>query len=247
MKLKYDLHLHSCLSPCGDRDMTPANIAGMAKLAGLSVVALADHNTTRNCSAFLKCTEKYNILGIPAMELNTKEEVHILCLLPTLEAAGDFDVFVYHKLPDIKNRVDFFGQQLVVNEEDFVVKEEQRLLTTATDVSIYEVCDLLERYGGVAVPAHIDRSSNSVLSNLGFISKEMGFSTVEVTRRADLFALAADHSALRGIPYITNSDAHYLHDIPDAEFSLDASEATAEEVIKAIKNGSGLNRLQGIL
>lgn len=223
--------------------MTPANIAGMAKLAGLSVVALSDHNTTRNCRAFLKCAEKYNITGIPAMELNTKEEVHVLCLLPSLEAAEDFDVFVYHKLPDIKNRADFFGEQIRMNEQDLVVGEEPRLLTSATKISIYEVSSLLESYGGLAVPAHIDRTSNSVLSNLGFLSKEMGFSVVEVTRRADLFALAADHSLLRGMPYIVNSDAHYLSDMPDAEFSLEAAESTAKGIIQAIKQGAGLDTL----
>lgn len=243
MKLKYDLHLHSCLSPCGDKDMTPANIAGMAKLAGLSVAALSDHNTTRNCRAFLKCAREYNITGIPAMELNTKEEVHVLCLLPSLEAAEDFDVFVYSKLPDIRNRADFFGEQLLMNEQDLIVGEEPRLLTTATQISIYEVYGLLESYGGLAIPAHIDRSSNSVLSNLGFFSKEMGFSVVEVTRRADLFALAADHLFLRGKPYIVDSDAHYLSDIPDAEFTLETDESTPGKIIQAIKRGAGLHVL----
>lgn len=223
--------------------MTPANIAGMAKLAGISVVAVSDHNTTRNCRAFFECAKQYELLAIPAMELNTKEEVHILCLLPSLAAAEDFDFFVYDRLPDIKNKPDFFGEQLIVDCHDNVVGHEERLLTTAADLSIYEIVDILERYGGLAIPAHIDRSSNSVISNLGFVSNDMNISVAEITRRGDPIALGADNAALRGKPYLTNSDAHYLTDILDAEYSLEISDFTVQAVLEAIKNGSGLNRL----
>lgn len=177
------------------------------------------------------------------MELNTKEEVHVLCLLPSLAAAEDFDVFVYGKLPDIKNRSDFFGEQLIVDEQDNVKGREERLLVGASDISIYEVVAILESYGGLAIPAHIDRTSNSVISNLGFVSKEMNFSIAEVTRRGDVVALGADNSALRGKPYITNSDAHYLNDILDAEYSFDTADFTVEAVFEALKNGAGLGRL----
>lgn len=243
MKLYYDLHLHSCLSPCGDRDMTPANIAGMAKLAGLSVVAVSDHNTTRNCRTFSECAQKHGLLPVPAIEVNTKEEVHILCLLPSLAAAEDFDVFVYERLPDVKNRPDFFGEQLIVDACDNVIGQEERMLAGAVDISVYEIVSVLERYGGLAIPAHIDRSSNSVVSNLGFVSKEMNFSVAEVTRRGDVIALSAGNAALRGKPYITNSDAHYLTDIPDAEYFLDMDDFTVKSVLNAIKNGFGLNLL----
>ena len=160
MNVYYDLHIHSCLSPCGDKDMTPANIAGMAKLAGLSVVAVSDHNTTRNCRAFFECAKQYDLLAVPAMEINTKEEVHVLCLLPSLAAAEDFDFFVYERLPDIKNKPDFFGEQLIMDSKDNVIGMEDRLLTTAADISVYEIVDVLKSYGGLAVPAHIDRTSN---------------------------------------------------------------------------------------
>lgn len=223
--------------------MTPANIAGMAKLAGLDVVAVSDHNTTRNCSAFFSCAKKHGLLPIAAMEVNTKEEVHVLCLLPSLAAAEDFGAFVYEKLPSVKNRPDFFGEQLIVDEQDNVIGCEERLLMGAAEVSIYEIVDILERYGGLAIPAHIDRTSNSVISNLGFVSKEMNFSVAEVTRRGNVVALGSDNAALRGKPYITNSDAHYLGDILDAEYTLDLVDFSTEAVLAAIKNGAGLNRL----
>lgn len=240
MKLYYDLHIHSCLSPCGDKDMTPANIAGMAKLAGLSVVAISDHNTTRHCRAFSDCAKQYELLAVPAVEVTTKEEVHVLCLLPSLIAADDFDGYLYERLPDVKNRPDFFGEQLVMDCEDHLLAQEERLLTTATDISIYEIVALLEDYGGLAIPAHIDRTSNSVISNLGFVSKEMNFSVSEVTRRGNPVALGAENTALRGKPYITNSDAHYLTDIFDAAYYLEMESFTIQAALDAIKNGSGL-------
>ncbi len=112
MKLYYDLHMHSCLSPCGADDMTPSNIAGMAALAGQKIVALADHNTTKNCPAFIHTAQSNGLLALPAMELTTREEAHVLCLLPSLEAADEFDRYVYARLPDIKNRPEIFGTSM---------------------------------------------------------------------------------------------------------------------------------------
>ncbi len=243
MKLYYDLHLHSCLSPCGDPEMTPASVAGMASLAKLDVAAVSDHNTARHCRVFSAWAARYGLLPVPAMELNTKEEVHILCLFPELEAAEDFDAFVRTKLLQVKNHPDFFGEQLILDEEDRIIASEELLLTVGTRISVYEVAGLMGSYDGLAVPAHIDRASNSILSNLGFVTADMGFSAVEITRRGDLRALGADNAALRGMPCITDSDAHYLQDIPDREFSLEAEERSARAVIQAIRRGSGLRRL----
>ena len=243
MKLFYDLHIHSCLSPCGDREMTPGNIAGMAHLAGLNVAAISDHNTTRHCRVFSAWAARYDLLAVPAMELNTREEVHILCLFPELEAAEDFDAYVRTKLPDIKNRPDFFGPQLILDDQDRVIGQEDRLLTVGTEISIYEISSLMKPYEGLAIPAHIDRDSNSVLANLGFVTPEMGFSTLEITRNGDLQALGAENAGLRGKPFITNSDAHYLEDLPDAAFSLEVESLSPRDVIEALENGNGLRRL----
>jgi len=243
MKLYYDLHIHSCLSPCGDGEMTPANIAGMAHLAGLNAVAISDHNTARHCRIFSDWADRYHLLAVPAMELNTKEEVHVLCLFPELEAAEDFDAYVRTKLPDIKNRPDFFGPQLILDGQDQVIGQEDRLLTAGTEISIYEVSSLMEPYGGLAIPAHIDRDSNSVLANLGFVTAEMGFDVTEITRLGDIQAISAENASLRGKPYVTNSDAHYLGDIPDAEYSVEAEDWSPRGVVEALRKGNGLGRL----
>ena len=243
MELKYDLHIHSCISPCGDDSMTPAVAAGMAKLAGLGAAALSDHNTARNCPAFLKAAEEYGILGIPAMELTTAEEAHILCLLPSLEAAEELDRYVYERLPKVQNRPEIFGNQYICDENDNVLASEEKLLIAATSVGVYDVAALLRALGGVAVPAHIDRASFSVLSNLGFLRSDMGFEAVEVTRSANLRALHAEHAELRGLPYIINSDAHSPEEIRDAENSLTVKQLTAASVIEAIRCGCGLARI----
>ena len=118
ISLSYDLHLHSCLSPCGDGEMTPGNIAGMAMVNGLDVAALTDHNTARNCPAFLKWAERYGLVGIPGMELCTAEEVHVVCLFARLEDALSFDKYVYARLLPVENRPEIFGEQVLMDQED---------------------------------------------------------------------------------------------------------------------------------
>ena len=117
IRVPYDLHIHSCLSPCGDAEMTPNNIAGMAYLGGLRAIALTDHNTGRNVPALMKAAEEYCLLVIPGMELTTSEEVHVVCLFPEIGQLLDFDRLVYERLIKVKNRPEFFGEQIVMNEQ----------------------------------------------------------------------------------------------------------------------------------
>ena len=116
----YDLHIHSCLSPCGDDEMTPANIVGMAAVKELELIAVTDHSTCKNCGAVLRLAEEYGVLAMPGMELTTAEEVHVVCLFEDLHAAMDFDEYVYSKLPDIANVEKIFGKQQIMDEEETV-------------------------------------------------------------------------------------------------------------------------------
>ena len=225
----FDLHLHSCLSPCGSDDMTPADIAGMCALAGYDVVALTDHNTVRNCAAFCKAAEHYGILALPGMELTTAEEVHVICLFPDLEQAEGFGACVSRCLPPRKNDPEFFGHQLVMDEEDNVVDEEEGLLIAAADIPLCEVRALAERYGGVAYPAHIDHASFSVLSNLGCWMPEAGFSLAELSPTCpEGFTERPD---LKGLRFVTGCDAHYLDEIPDPVQSMRLPERSAAAVL----------------
>ena len=149
MNLTYDLHIHSCLSPCGDDDMTPANIAGMAALKGLDVVALTDHNSCRNCPAFLAAAEEYGVLAVPGMEINTSEEVHAVCLFPTLEAALEFDRYVYDRLIKFPNKEEIFGKQELYDLADQVCGTEPNLLINATEISFDGLWELVRGYNGV--------------------------------------------------------------------------------------------------
>ena len=162
--LTYDLHIHSCLSPCGDDDMTPANIAGMAALKGLEAVALTDHNTCRNCPAFMAAAREYGVLAVPGMEINTSEEVHAVCLFPNLEAALCFDSYVYGKLIRFPNNEAIFGKQQIYNEQDQVCGTEPNLLINATEISFDGLWELVRSYGGVMFPAHVDKTANSLIS-----------------------------------------------------------------------------------
>ena len=232
MSVFYDFHMHTCLSPCGGGDMTPANLAGMANLCGLNAIAAADHNTCLNCPAVLRRAEENGILAIPAMELTTSEEAHVLCLLPDLKAAAEFSDYVYSKLPDIPNKPGIFGEQLIVDGNDQVVGEEKKFLLAAADISVYEVSELLKTYGGAAIPAHIDRSSFSVLSNLGVWDALWGFTAYEQYDRS--LNLTQKHPGLKPLNRIFNSDAHRLEDIRDAENTMELKTMSAKSVINRL-------------
>lgn len=233
MRLYYDLHVHSCLSPCGDEQSTPGNLAGMLKLAGLDAVALTDHNSCLNCRPFLRHARNYGLVALPGMELTTSEEVHVVCLFADIDAAEAFSRVVRKSLPDIPNMPEIFGAQVIRGEDDEVAGFEDRLLISATGIGIYSAAALAEAHGGVAFPAHIDRPSFSLLANLGMWDDAMGFSFYERTARADPAALPPK-------PFLINSDAHRLEDIPDAARTLEVFECSPEAVIKTLrglKNG----------
>jgi len=209
----YDLHIHSCLSPCADDDMTPANIAGMGVINGLQIMALTDHNTCGNCPAFFKACRVHGIIPIPGMELTTAEDIHLVCLFPTLELAMSFDAEIKPRIMPIKNRPDIFGNQLMMDEEDTVIGSEEILLISATDLDIGSAVKLVERMGGVCYPAHIDRPSNGIITTLGDLPAEYGFSCVEFRDSQNEMPYREKYAAARDAAAVISSDAHHLWDI----------------------------------
>ena len=232
MKVYYDLHMHSCLSPCGADDMTPNNLVNMAALAGLQVIAVADHNTTKNSPAAQKVGEQVGVLVVPAMELTTKEDIHVLCLLPSQEKAEEFRQYVYERLPQRKNRPKAFGHQYVMDENDEIIEEETQLLSFGSSIGIYEVRELLPQFGGIAIPAHIDRASYSLIGVMGNVDKDLGFTVYETTMDCDRQALMEKYDFTGG--FISNSDAHDLIAIQDGTRQLDIEALTPQAVIDAI-------------
>ena len=222
-KYYYDLHIHSCLSPCGDDDMTPNNIAGMAALNGLNLVALTDHNSAKNCPAFFEACKRYGLIPIAGMELSTAEDIHLVCLFPELDMALEFDREIDKHLPDIKNRPDIFGEQLILDGNDEQVGKEDKLLITATDLWAADAIELARSFGAHVRPAHIDRSSNGMIAILGDIPREYEFNFVEFNDSDNKEKYFSDYPSLSGKGVIVSSDAHYLWDINLADnfFEID--------------------------
>lgn len=238
-RLTYDLHIHSCLSPCGDEDMTPGNIAGMAVVKGLDVAALTDHNTCKNCPAFLKIAKDYGLLALPGMELTTQEEIHVLCLFSTLGDAMGFDSYVEERLLPFPNNEKIFGRQTIRNEEDEICGTLPNLLINATSIGFDDVYDAAAQFHGVMVPAHLDRPSTSLLSNLGFVPDGSRFTCFEVKDPSSLQRIQAGHPYLGRCNAISCSDAHYLEDIMDPGYEILVEERSPEAVLDALQSRPG--------
>lgn len=232
MKLYYDFHIHSALSPCGDNDMTPNNLINMSIIKGLDAVALTDHNACENVRAAAAVAGD-KIIFIPGMEVETSEEVHIVTLFPTADAAEEMQRILSDSSPFIPNRPEIFGNQYIMDENDEICGEIDRMLVTASGLDIYTVVAAAKDLGGIAYPAHIDRESYSVLSNLGFIPPDLDISAVEITEKSRA-ALEGEYSNRYNI--ITSSDAHYLWDISERNHYIEVSDTSVRGILNAISN-----------
>ena len=228
-RLAYDLHLHSCLSPCGDEEMTPNSIAGMAKLNGLSLLALTDHNTTGNAAAFYAACRRYGIVPIAGAELTTAEDIHLVTLFPSLESALDFDADLAPHRIAIPNRPEIFGRQLLVDENDKILGERQELLTNALSLSLSEAAEFARRYGAACYPAHIDRESNGAIAVLGDFPHDVGFTCYEIADSQSREAYQ-ERYALDRLRSVVSSDAHVLWDISEGENMLSLSGESEQEL-----------------
>lgn len=216
----YDLHVHSCLSPCADDDMTPNNLAGMAALKGLQILALTDHNSCKNCPAFFEACRRQGIIPIAGMELSTAEDIHLVCLFESLENAMTFDSIIEKHRMQIPNRPEIFGNQLILDAEDEPIGTEEILLISATDLPIEEAVDLARAYGAHVHPAHIDRESNGIVAILGDIPEEYAFSAFELKDAEKLEETIASFPQVRRNAVLLSSDAHRLWEINEAEHSI---------------------------
>ena len=224
MKLYYDFHIHSCLSPCGDDDSTPNNIVNMALIKGLNAIAVSDHNTGRNCPAVMAVGKKSGLVVLPAMELTTSEDIHILCLFEEYADLERLEAHLQKTRLKIRNKREIFGKQQILNENDEPVGEIEDLLIVSSGISVEEVAKLVKGYGGIPIPAHVDKQSNGLIGVLGAFDRSLGFELVESTQDPRL-----------GLPYITDSDAHYLWDISEAEHFIEAETCSAHGVFAALK------------
>jgi len=234
VKLYYDLHIHSCLSLCAEDDMTPANIANMAAVAGLQLIAVSDHQSALNCPAVFEACRRAGILFLPAMELCTREEVHVLCLFEDLPGALSCSDFVKKRLILPRRNASISIRQTVMDENDNPLYDEKAYLGAAADIGIYDVGALIKSFGGLAVPAHIDRPSHSLLSNLAFYDPLMDFSACELTKECDPETIIKEHPELSGMRFLKNSDAHSLGDISDPVHFIEVPDAKPRTILDTI-------------
>ncbi|MCL2109030.1 MAG: PHP domain-containing protein [Oscillospiraceae bacterium] len=232
--LAYDLHVHSCLSPCASDESTPANIAGLAEILGLDVVALTDHNSCKNCPAFFKAAQRHGIIPIAGMEITTEEEIHVLCLFPELDAAMDFDGFVYGRLFPMKNDEAIFGRQIIMNEADTELGRVENCLINAVSIDLYSLGNEVKSRGGIIIPAHIERAAFSLISSLGFVPHDCGFDCVEIRSKEAVENLKATHPYLNNCKILHNSDAHCLEDLSMGEERMVVGERSVRGVFGGI-------------
>lgn len=234
-RLWVDLHMHSALSPCGDDFMTPGNIVGMAAVNELDVIAITDHNSSDNVAAAMEIGEEYGIVVVPGMELETVEEIHVVCLFPDLESLKRFECIVLDSYQPGLNRPEIFGCQQIFDSRDQIVGESTRLLLAPTGLSIDEAIPLADKCGGIAYPAHVDRDSYSVLTSLGLLPYAYPHSFVEISCNCDIPALLAQYPFMADYAMLRASDAHYLEHIQERNTYLDVKERSPAGVILALK------------
>lgn len=238
MKCTYDFHIHTALSPCGDDYMTPNNIVNMCKLNGVDIIAITDHNTLSNCEVVMEVGRVNDLLVIPGMEIECREEFHSIALFPSIEAGEKVARAVKEHMLPIKNKVAIFGHQRLLNKEDEVIGEEEKLLVTACQLSAKEIYALVKQVGGIIYPAHIDRTSYSIVSNLGSIPEDMGLSIIEVSYAATIEEYQEKYPHYK---IIQSSDAHYLENLCVSNRYIELSSLSSEELFNELRKYEVIN------
>ncbi|MFP4180245.1 MAG: PHP domain-containing protein [Spirochaetaceae bacterium] len=229
MKVPTELHIHSCASPCGSLDMSPKRIAEEARKKGIGLMALTDHNTARNTPAFAACCKREGIRGIYGLEVTSREEAHILTLFADVETAQNMGRIVEESLPELTRFPSPFGDQVYVDEDEYILGEIPKSLFAASEFSTEEILQTAHSMGGLVIPSHIDRPSFSIVIQLGFLP-DLPFDAVECVSTS-----CSDSTDTLGIPVITNSDAHYPEDIGTRFSVFEMEDPSFEGLKKALK------------
>ncbi len=229
-----DMHIHSVLSPCGDLDMSPVRIIHEAKIKGLDIIAITDHNASDHARLMIELGKQTGITVFPGLEVNTQEEVHCLALFENIEKTEMFQEYIDKNLPDIMNCPEKFGHQVVVNESEEIVAEKKKLLLSGVMVGISEVEKKVHELDGIFIPAHVDRKRNSIFSQIGFIPEDLKIDAIEISSNVDFKEFLNTKPALRKYAAITNSDAHYPENIAKSSTLYYMQEPTFVEWKKSL-------------
>jgi PHP family Zn ribbon phosphoesterase len=232
-----DLHIHTVLSACAEIEMLPEFILERVQQLGLSLIAITDHNSAENMAAMLATAEGTDVTVLPGMEVQTREEVHLLCLFDTLEQVILWQEEVYAHLPPLKNKEDVLGVQVVIHADGDLGYNE-RLLLTSTSFSVEEVVQRVHDLNGLCIPAHVDRPAYSIIANLGFIPPDLGIVGVEISHLVSLKEARTRFPQLERYSLVASSDAHRLKDMA-SRTTFKMAEATVAELALALAGKEG--------
>ncbi|KPL82746.1 hypothetical protein SE15_11825 [Thermanaerothrix daxensis] len=233
-----DLHVHTVLSPCAEIEMLPPLIVSEAVERGITLIAITDHNATANIAAVQAAAAGHPLSVLPGMELQTREDVHVLCLFDTLEQAHAWQAMVDQALPPLKNRPDYFGDQLIVDKEGDFVAHEERLLLVATSFSLEEAWQKVTELGGLFIPAHVDRKTFGLIETLGFVPPTLPVEALEISRHLKPRDVPARFPQIVGYPLIQSGDVHRLSEfLGSTLFEMEAP--TLAEIRMALRGEKG--------
>lgn len=238
---KADLHIHTVLSPCGDLEMSPTNIISRAHELGLDMIAISDHNTTRQVKVTQKIGRDQGIFVIGGVEVTTQEEAHCLSYFETDDQLDEFQEFLDLHLPKIPNDEDRFGYQLIVNEDEEIVGEEQYHLLNAIDVDIDGIYAEVHRIGGLFIPAHVNKGSTSLMSQLGFIPPDLQADGLEINKFTTRDEFLKKAAYLKRFNFITDSDAHFIQNIGEVYNLFHMNDLTFDEFRRTMHGDDGRN------
>jgi len=233
---KTDLHLHSVLSPCGDLEMSPKAVMKKASEMGIEIIAVTDHNSMANSCVYQRSAVQFGIHYIYGVEIQTAEEIHVIALFDNWEIARKFNKELFNSLLPIKNDPEYFGDQIVIDDEENIVRIINKALLNSSIWTFETVLKKIEAYGGFGFPAHVDAYTNSVISQLGFIPQNSKIIAVGITAHCDVEGLLKKYPYLKDYALIRNSDAHYLADIGSGTTDFYLEEPSLSEIILACKN-----------
>lgn len=234
-----DLHIHTCLSPCADLDMTPIKIVEQAVKKGLSMIAITDHNSLENTQAVIHAARGTGLTVLAGVEITSVEEAHILGLFEEKDSVDSMQALIDDRLMPGENDEDLFGIQVVANEKDEVERINNRLLMGATQLSLEQIVSEIHKRQGLAIAAHIDRMSFSIPSQLGFIPPDLLLDGLEISKHTPLAKAREEIPECRRFPVITSSDAHFLEEIGQCRTCFKAERAEFAELKLALTGQKG--------
>jgi len=235
-KYRADLHVHTVLSPCASLDMSPINIINKAKERNIDIIGITDHNSTKQCRIIKEIGEKNGLFVVCGAEITTKEEIHCLTFFENLKKLEEFQKFIDLVQTDLKNDVNKFGYQLIVDEFENIVEEEEKLLFASLNVSIDELAEVVHNLEGLFIPAHIDRQSFSLISQLGFVPPDIKADLLEISKYATRDEIIAKYKYLDKFSFIQNSDSHLLDSVGSVFNLLEMEEVNFNSIACALKN-----------